>query len=49
LPAADRYFPSWGEFGISIFIVTLLIVAFRFIVTRMPIFYEHPQFKDSHH
>ncbi|MBF0514498.1 MAG: polysulfide reductase NrfD [Desulfovibrionaceae bacterium] len=49
LPAADRYFPSWGEFGISIFIVTLLILVFRFIVTRMPIFYEHPQFKDSHH
>jgi Ni/Fe-hydrogenase subunit HybB-like protein len=49
LPAADRYFPSWGEIGISVFVVTLIIVVFRFIVTKMPIMYEHPDFKDSHH
>ncbi|MFC1886444.1 sulfate respiration complex protein HmcC [Thermodesulfobacteriota bacterium] len=48
LPRADRYFPHWMEIGISIFIVTLGLIAFKFIVTRMPIFYEHPDFKDEH-
>ncbi|MFZ2632475.1 MAG: Ni/Fe-hydrogenase cytochrome b subunit [Desulfosalsimonadaceae bacterium] len=48
LPSASRYFPSWMEIVTSIFIVTLGIVIFRFIVTRMPIFYEHPEYKDIH-
>ncbi len=48
LPSADRYFPSWMEIGISVFIVTLGLIAFRFIVTRMPILYEHPEYKDVH-
>ncbi len=49
LPASERYFPSWQEIGISIFVVTVGVFAFRFIVTRMPIFYEHPDYKESHH
>jgi Ni/Fe-hydrogenase subunit HybB-like protein len=48
LPSADRYFPSWMEIAISIFIVTLGLIAFKFIVTRMPILYEHPEYKDVH-
>lgn len=48
LPAARKYFPHWMEIAISLFIVTAGIVAFRFIVTRMPIFYEHPEHRDSH-
>lgn len=48
LPSAQRYFPSWGEIGVSLFVVVVGILAFRFIVTRMPIFYEHPDFKDAH-
>ena len=48
LPAGERYFPSWMEIGISIFVVTVGVTAFRFIVTRMPVFYEHPEFKQSH-
>jgi len=48
LPAADRYFPSWMEIGVSVFVVTAGVVAYRFIVTRMPVFYEHPEFKESH-
>jgi hypothetical protein len=48
LPADERYVPHWMEVGISIFIVTLIILAFRFITTRMPILYEHPEYKDSH-
>ncbi len=42
LPSADRYFPSWMEVGISVFVVTVGIVVYRFICTRMPILYEHP-------
>ncbi len=45
LPSAQRYVPSWMEIGTSIFIVTLGVVIYRFITTRMPIFYEHPDFR----
>ncbi|MBW2604636.1 MAG: Ni/Fe-hydrogenase cytochrome b subunit [Deltaproteobacteria bacterium] len=37
----QRYFPSWMEIATSIFIVTVGIVIYRFIATRMPILYEH--------
>jgi len=49
LPSADRYFPSVGEIIISLFVVTVGVLAFRFIVTRMPIFFVHPAYKDSSH
>jgi len=45
LPAEDRYFPHWMEIGISVFIVTLGLIAYRFIATRMPVFYEHPDYE----
>ncbi len=48
-PLAERYIPSWMEVMLSIFMVTCLILVFRFIVTRMPVFYEHPDFKEDHH
>ena len=48
LPASERYLPHWMEIGTTIFLVTLLIIVFRFIVTRTPIFYEHPDYKDAH-
>ena len=48
LPASDRYFPSWMEIGISVFLVTLGLITFRFIVSRMPILYEHPEYEDVH-
>ena len=35
------------EIGISVFIVTLGIVIYRFIVTRMPVLYQHPDY-DAH-
>lgn len=44
LPAAQRYVPHWMEIMISVFIVTVGILVFRFIVTRMPIMYEHPEY-----
>jgi Ni/Fe-hydrogenase subunit HybB-like protein len=46
LPPADRYFPSWMEIAISIFIVTVGLLVFRFIASRMPIFFEHPAHKE---
>lgn len=49
LPAADRYVPHWMEIGISVFIVTLIILFYRFVVTRMPILYEHPDYKGGEH
>lgn len=48
LPLSERYFPSWMEIALSIFMVTCLIIVFKFIVTRMPVFYEHPDYKDNH-
>jgi Ni/Fe-hydrogenase subunit HybB-like protein len=48
LPSSQRYFPHWMEIATSVFIVTVGIVVFRFIVTHMPIFYEHPEYKDIH-
>ena len=45
LPSADRYFPSWMEIAISLFVVTIGVVIYRFVTTRMPIFYEHPDYE----
>jgi len=45
LPSADRYFPSWMEIGISVFIVTVGVVVYRFVCTHMPILYEHPDYQ----
>ena len=44
LPASQRYIPHIAEIVISLFIVTLGVLAFRFIVTRMPILYEDPDY-----
>lgn len=48
LPAADRYFPHLLEIVTSVFIVTVGIIAYRFIVTNMPVLYEHPDYKEKH-
>ena len=48
LPSSERYFPHWMEFGISAFIVMIGLILYRFIVTRMPILYEHSDYKDAH-
>jgi len=45
LPADQRYFPSWMEIGTTIFIVTVGVVAYRFIATRMPVLYAHPEYQ----
>ncbi len=48
LPSSERYVPHWMEIGISVFIVTIGVIVFRFVVTRMPILYEHPEYKEVH-
>jgi len=48
LPGEQRYFPHWMEIGISVFVITVGIVLYRFIVTRMPVFFEHSDYEESH-
>jgi Ni/Fe-hydrogenase subunit HybB-like protein len=48
LPLGEKYIPNIQEIGISVFVVACGIIAFRFIVTRMPIFYEHPDYREAH-
>ena len=45
LPSEERYFPHWMEIAISVFLVTVGIIAYRFIVTRMPILHAHPDYE----
>ncbi len=44
LPSHERYIPSVMEIGTSVFIVTLGIVIYRFVTTRMPVLHEHPDY-----
>jgi Ni/Fe-hydrogenase subunit HybB-like protein len=48
LPSSERYFPHWMEIAISVFLVTAALIVFRFIVTRMPIMYTHPDYPEDH-
>ncbi len=48
LPSSEKYFPHIGEICISVFVVTLIVTAYRFIVYHMPVLYEHPNFRDDH-
>jgi Ni/Fe-hydrogenase subunit HybB-like protein len=45
--AAVRYVPSWMEITVSVTLITLGVVAFRWIVNRMPIMSEDPRFAGS--
>lgn len=47
LPSTQRYFPSLMEIGTTLFIVTIGVVAFRFITMRMPILYAHAEYKED--
>ena len=48
LPSDQRYFPSFPEIMTTVFIVTIGIVAFKWIATRMPVLHVHPDFPDDH-
>jgi Ni/Fe-hydrogenase subunit HybB-like protein len=44
----DRYVPALGEIVISVTIVTLGVLVFRWIVNRMPVLNEHPEWRGVH-
>lgn len=44
----DRYIPSWMEITVTITLITLAILTFRWIVNRMPVLREHPDYAGSH-
>jgi Ni/Fe-hydrogenase subunit HybB-like protein len=48
LPLSERYVPSWMEVVVSITLVTIGVLAFRWIVNRMPILREDPRFAEGH-
>jgi Ni/Fe-hydrogenase subunit HybB-like protein len=48
LPAAQRYIPSWMEIWVTVAFITFAVVAFRWVANRMPIMYEHPEWKGAH-
>lgn len=43
--APQRYYPKWTEIVISIGLVTMGVLAFRWIVNRMAILYDHPDYE----
>jgi Ni/Fe-hydrogenase subunit HybB-like protein len=49
LPAEQRYLPNWMEIWVSVTLVTIGVLAFRWIVNRMPVLREDPRFADGHH
>jgi Ni/Fe-hydrogenase subunit HybB-like protein len=49
LPFEDRYFPHWMEIVLTITIVTIGILTFQWIMNRMPILYEHPDYEPEKH
>jgi Ni/Fe-hydrogenase subunit HybB-like protein len=48
LPASQRYVPSWMEIWVTVAFITFAVVAFRVIANRMPIMYEHPDWRGEH-
>ena len=48
MPASMKYIPKWSEFALSIGVIAMLVVAYRFIVNRMAILYDHPDYESSH-
>lgn len=45
---ADRYLPSWMEIVTSVTIITIGVLTFRWIVNRMPVLREHPEYAGVH-
>jgi Ni/Fe-hydrogenase subunit HybB-like protein len=46
--APTRYVPSWMEIWVSVMLVTIGVLAFRWVVNRMPILREDPRFAEHH-
>ena len=48
VPAALKYSPKWSEFALSIGVVAMLVLAYRWIVNRMAIMREPEGYESSH-
>jgi Ni/Fe-hydrogenase subunit HybB-like protein len=48
LPTDLRYVPSWMEVWVTVSFITFAVVAFRWIANRMPVMYEHPDWRGKH-
>jgi len=44
----EIYVPSWMEIWVTVAFITFAVVAFRWIANRMPVMYEHPDWKGVH-
>jgi Ni/Fe-hydrogenase subunit HybB-like protein len=49
LPWEYRYVPHWMEVALTITVITIGILTFRWIMNRMPILYDHPDFEPERH
>ncbi|WP_373498340.1 sulfate respiration complex protein HmcC [Desulfococcus sp.] len=45
LPWSQKYIPHWGEVLLTLAMLTFGVLVFKFIVTKQPIFYEHPDYR----
>jgi Ni/Fe-hydrogenase subunit HybB-like protein len=48
LPTSEKYYPKWMEVALTVGVVTMLILAYRFVVNRMAIMHEHPDYESTH-
>jgi Ni/Fe-hydrogenase subunit HybB-like protein len=46
--APERYIPGFMEIMISVTIVTAGVMVYRWIVNRMPVLFEHPDYPQAH-
>ncbi|MGE3840502.1 MAG: NrfD/PsrC family molybdoenzyme membrane anchor subunit [Vicinamibacterales bacterium] len=46
--SSHPYVPSWMEWWISMTVITIGVLVFRWIVNRMPILFQHPKYPDLH-
>jgi Ni/Fe-hydrogenase subunit HybB-like protein len=49
LPLDERYYPHWMEVVLSVTVITIGILTFQWIMNRMPILYEHPDYEPENH
>ncbi len=46
---AERYVPRWTEIWVSVMIITIGVIVFRWMVNRMPILLQHPDYAGDEH
>jgi Ni/Fe-hydrogenase subunit HybB-like protein len=46
--APERYYPLWTEIAITVGVITMGVLTFRWIVNRMAILYDHPDYESMH-